>query len=53
MKKLSTISTYEEVVALTRTYCVFRGIKIKDFVAKLLKRELNDFQKSLNTIKLK
>ena len=48
MKKLSTITAYDDIVNLTRTYCAFRGITIKDFVADLIKRELSSFEEWIN-----
>jgi len=53
MKKLSTITTYDNIVNLTRTYCVFKGITVKDFVADLIEEELGDFQEWIDNNKIK
>ena len=53
MRKLSTITTYEDIVNLTRTYCVVKGVTVKDFIADLVKKELNGFEEWINNNKIK
>ncbi len=53
MRKLSTITTYEDIVNLTKTYCVLKGITVKDFTAELIKKELSSFEKWINNNKIK
>ena len=48
---LTTITTYAEVVSLAKVYCVFNDLKLKDFVAEMLERELSSFRDWLKKAK--
>ncbi len=43
MDKISTIATHRDVIQLARTYCSFNGLKLKDYVAKVLEDDLKEF----------
>ena len=48
---LSTITTYKDTVEIIRTYCLFKKIQIKDYVADLAKKDLKNFEDWLDDAK--
>ena len=51
MAKQTTITTYKQTVNLAKTYCVFKGVKLKDYVANLIQNDLKSFKDDLNRMK--
>lgn len=42
--KLTTVAVEKGIIDLTRTYCVFKGVAMGEYVAGVLKKDLKDFE---------
>ena len=49
-KEYKTIEIEADTASLVRLYCVYHGLKMKDFVSELLEKELKPFKEKIEVM---